>query len=139
MACIIRSRYGHSLALFREQYIYAVLCSGHVRSKVATPDQLLGLFTFTYSMPVRLRLSLHGLRHNRIFHLVAVDIRKRRDAKPIELLGVYDPRLRLGQESKTMHWSVDRIFYWLEKGGAQPSKSVVKLLERVCVPFFLPS
>ncbi|KAF8269331.1 ribosomal protein S16 domain-containing protein [Lactarius quietus] len=81
-------------------------------------------------MPVRLRLSLHGRRNNRIFHLVATDLRKRRDAKPIELLGIYDPRLGLGQEHKTMHWSVERILYWLEKGGAQPSKPVVKLLEK---------
>ncbi|KAI0283366.1 ribosomal protein S16 domain-containing protein [Russula aff. rugulosa BPL654] len=80
-------------------------------------------------MPVRLRLSLHGNRNNRIFHLVAIDARKRRDAKPIELLGVYDPRLRLGQEHKTMRWSAERIMYWLEKGGALPSKPVVKLLE----------
>jgi len=85
-------------------------------------------------MPVRLRLSLHGNRNNRIFHLIAIDARKRRDAKPIELLGVYDPRLRLGQEHKTMHWSVERILYWLEKGGALPSKPVVKLLEWVRQP-----
>ncbi|KAN0134829.1 Ribosomal protein S16 domain containing protein [Lactarius tabidus] len=81
-------------------------------------------------MPVRLRFSLHGRRNNRIFHLVATDLRNRRDAKPIELLGIYDPRLGLGQEHKTMHWSVERILYWLEKGGAQPSKPVVKLLEK---------
>jgi len=87
------------------------------------------------SMPVRLRLSLHGHRNNRIFHLVATDLRKRRDAKPIELLGIYDPRLRLGQEHKTMRWSVERIKYWLEKGGALPSKPVVKLLERVRISF----
>jgi small subunit ribosomal protein S16 len=88
-------------------------------------------------MPVRLRLSLHGNRNDRIFHLVAIDLRKRRDAKPIELLGVYDPRLRLGQEHKTMHWSTERITYWLEKGGALPSKPVVKLLEWVRpFPFF---
>jgi small subunit ribosomal protein S16 len=88
-------------------------------------------------MPVRLRLSLHGNRNNRIFHLVAVDARKRRDAKPIELLGVYDPRLRLGQEHKTMRWSAERIMYWLEKGGALPSKPVVKLLEWVRQTSFL--
>ncbi|KAI0257458.1 ribosomal protein S16 domain-containing protein [Lactifluus subvellereus] len=81
-------------------------------------------------MPVRLRLSLHGNRNNRIFHLVAIDLRKRRDGKPIELLGIYDPRLRLGQEHKTMRWSVDRITFWLEQGGALPSKPVVRLLER---------
>ena len=85
-------------------------------------------------MPVRLRLSLHGNRNNRIFHLVAIDARKRRDAKPIELLGIYNPRLRLGghqEEHKTMQWSVERITYWLQKGGALPSKPVVKLLEWV--------
>ncbi|KAI9512827.1 ribosomal protein S16 domain-containing protein [Russula earlei] len=81
-------------------------------------------------MPVRLRFSLHGNRNSRIFHLVAIDLRKRRDAKPLELLGIYDPRLRQGQEHKTVQWSVDRIRYWLEKGGALPSESVVKLLER---------
>ncbi|KAI0307900.1 ribosomal protein S16 domain-containing protein [Multifurca ochricompacta] len=81
-------------------------------------------------MPVRLRLSMHGNKNNRIFHLVATDLRKRRDAKPIELLGIYDPRVHLGQEHKTMHWSVDRIRYWLEKGAALPSKPVVRLLER---------
>ena len=84
-------------------------------------------------MPVRLRLAMHGQRNNRIFHLVAIDLRKRRDAKPIETLGIYDQRLRLGQKHKTMEWSVDRIKYWLEKGGALPSKSVVKLLEKVSI------
>ena len=82
---------------------------------------------------------MHGRRNNRIFHLVATDLRKRRDAKPIELLGIYDPRLGLGEEHKTMRWNVERIRYWLEKGGAQPSKPVVKLLEKVCgcaVPLF---
>ncbi|KAI0067812.1 ribosomal protein S16 [Artomyces pyxidatus] len=82
-------------------------------------------------MPVRLRLSLHGNKNSRIFHLVAIDLRKRRDAKPIELLGIYNPRLRLGEAHKTMEWSVDRIKYWLETGGATPSKTVVRLLERV--------
>jgi ribosomal protein S16 len=30
-----------------------------------------------------------------------------------------------------MQWSVERITYWLQKGGALPSKPVVKLLEWV--------
>jgi len=81
-------------------------------------------------MPVRLRLSMHGPRHSKIFHLVAVDLRKRRDAKPIELLGVYNPRMPHGSNEKKMEWAVDRIKYWLDAGGASPSKSVVRLLER---------
>lgn len=46
----------------------------------------------------------------------------------MELLGIYDPALKLGDTHKTVKWSVDRIKYWLGV-GALPSKSVVKLLE----------
>ena len=86
------------------------------------------------TMPVRLRMAMHGQRHNRIFHLVAINQRARRDAKPMELLGIYDPAPKLGDTHKTVKWSVDRIKYWLGV-GALPSKSVVKLLE--CVSPFL--
>ncbi|KAF9787245.1 ribosomal protein S16 domain-containing protein [Thelephora terrestris] len=80
-------------------------------------------------MTVRLRLAVHGLRNNRILHLVAVDQRKRRNAKPIELLGIYTPRVEPNSPHKSVEWSVDRIKYWLGV-GAQPSDSVVKLLTK---------
>jgi small subunit ribosomal protein S16 len=54
----------------------------------------------------------------------------------MELLGIYDPTLKLGDTHKTVKWSVDRIKYWLGV-GALPSKSVVKLLE--CVSLSLLS
>ncbi|KAI0361313.1 ribosomal protein S16 [Trametes cingulata] len=79
-------------------------------------------------MAVRLRMAVHGVRNNRIFHLVAVNQRQRRNAKPIELLGVYNPRLKPGETTKTVEWSVQRIKYWL-KVGATPSKTVTKLLQ----------
>lgn len=80
-------------------------------------------------MPMRLRLAVHGTRNDRIFHLVAINQRLRRNGKPTELLGIYDPRLKPGgRDYKTMEWSVGRIRYWLDV-GAIPSKSVVKLLE----------
>ncbi|KAJ6575013.1 ribosomal protein S16 domain-containing protein [Mycena capillaripes] len=79
-------------------------------------------------MPMRLRLALHGRAHRRIFHLVAVNQRARRDAKPAEILGIYNPHVGPGDDHKTIEWSVDRIRYWLHV-GAVPSKSVVKLLE----------
>jgi len=71
---------------------------------------------------------MHGQRHNKIFHLVAIDQRKRRDAKPVELLGIYNPALVPGATHKTVHWSAERIKYWLGVGAA-PSKSAVRLLE----------
>lgn len=81
-------------------------------------------------MPVRLRFALHGTRNNRVFHLVAMNQRQRRNAKPIELLGIYNPRMQPGQEHKTVQWSVGRIRYWLEV-GAVPSKSAERLLRLV--------
>lgn len=81
-------------------------------------------------MPIRIRMAMHGRRHNKIFHLVAIDQRKRRDAKPAELLGIYNPALEPRGTHKTVQWSVDRIKYWLGV-GAIPSKSAVRLLEWV--------
>ena len=83
-------------------------------------------------MPVRIRMSVHGPRNRRIFHINVVEGRKKRDAKPAELLGIYDPHIPVGEKTKTIQWSVDRIRYWLSV-GAQPSTSVVKLLELVRV------
>ncbi|KAH7883496.1 ribosomal protein S16 domain-containing protein [Phlebopus sp. FC_14] len=79
-------------------------------------------------MPVRIRMAMHGRRGNRIFHLVAIDQKKARNAKPLELLGIYDPAPKPGESHKTVKWSVERIKYWLGV-GAMPSKSAVRLLE----------
>ncbi|KAF8078706.1 ribosomal protein S16 [Lyophyllum atratum] len=79
-------------------------------------------------MPIRLRFSLHGTRRNRIFHLIAVEQGARRDAKPTELLGIYNRYAANAEAQKTLEWSVDRIRYWLNV-GAVPTKSVAKLLE----------
>jgi len=78
-------------------------------------------------MVVRLRFALHGRRHRQVFHLVAINSLKARDAKPIETLGIYDPAMTFAKH-KTVEWSVDRIRYWLGV-GALPSKTVVRLLE----------
>ena len=87
-------------------------------------------------MAVRLRFSISGPRHSRIFHLVAVNQHARRGAAPIETLAIYDPQLKSGETHKTVRWSTDRIKYWL-RNGAEPTDSVVKLLTLVspsCVP-----
>ncbi|PAV22372.1 ribosomal S16 [Pyrrhoderma noxium] len=69
---------------------------------------------------------MHGPRNNKFFHIVAINSKQRRDAKPIETLGIYRPKIELGQPTKTVEWSAARIKYWLGV-GAQPSKSAVKL------------
>ncbi|EKM61235.1 uncharacterized protein PHACADRAFT_82680 [Phanerochaete carnosa HHB-10118-sp] len=78
-------------------------------------------------MPVRLRFALHGPRHNRVFHMVAIDSHVRRNARPLETLAIYDPQLKSDEQHKTVKWSSERIKYWLRQ-GAQPSGSVVNLL-----------
>ena len=107
-------------------------------------------------MPIRIRLARHGQRNTPHYHIVAINASKRRDAKPLEKLGEYDPIPRLpstahlpsaskvfgGAEvaipkEKRIEWDVARINYWLGV-GAEPTRSVVKLLERVSlVPFRL--
>jgi small subunit ribosomal protein S16 len=73
---------------------------------------------------------MQGVRNHKFFHLVAIDGRKRRDAAPLELLGVYRPRTDGAHPTKTVQWSVDRIRFWL-RNGAEPSRSAVRLLTLV--------
>ncbi|OSX67349.1 hypothetical protein POSPLADRAFT_1107185, partial [Postia placenta MAD-698-R-SB12] len=83
-------------------------------------------------MAVRLRLAMHGPRHNRVFHIVAIHGTRGRNAKPIETLGKFNPRITPGETTKTVEWSVNRIRYWLGV-GALPSKTVERLLALVSV------
>lgn len=71
--------------------------------------------------------------------MVAVDKLARRNAKPIETLAIFDPRVKQGETQKTVQWSVERIRYWL-KHGAEPTESVIKLLNMVCCnTIYLPA
>ncbi|EAU93206.1 hypothetical protein CC1G_10274 [Coprinopsis cinerea okayama7 len=81
-------------------------------------------------MAIRMRMSVHGRTNYRIFHINVVEGTRKRDAKPTELLGVYDPHVPEGslENVKNVQWSVDRIRYWLSV-GAKPSRPVLKLLE----------
>lgn len=80
-------------------------------------------------MVVRLRLAVHGNRNDRIFHIVALNGRKRRNAKPIETLGMFKARSATGG-FKTVEWNPAGIKRWLDT-GAQPSDRVVRMLEMV--------
>ncbi|WWC85909.1 ribosomal protein S16 [Kwoniella dendrophila CBS 6074] len=106
-------------------------------------------------MPVRIRLARHGYKKNPLYHIVAINSKRPREGKPLETLGIYDPiprfrkDLKLPSEynvflsgepqqeisgeiikkEKEIKWNLERINYWLNV-GAQPTRSVVKLLER---------
>ncbi|WWC66658.1 mitochondrial 37S ribosomal protein bS16m [Kwoniella pini CBS 10737] len=106
-------------------------------------------------MPVRIRLARYGFKKNPLYHIVAINSKRPREGKPLETLGIYDPipRLRKGiiipseanvfdlkgqeqtktkeliKKEKEIKWDINRINYWLSV-GAQPTRTVVKLLER---------
>ncbi|WWD22459.1 ribosomal protein S16 [Kwoniella shandongensis] len=106
-------------------------------------------------MPVRIRLARHGHRKSPVYHIVAINSKRPREGKPLELLGKYDPipRVRIDdpviggggipppaanvfgsdpslvRKEKKIEWNVERIRWWLGV-GAEPTRTVVKLLER---------
>lgn len=73
---------------------------------------------------VRIRLQRHGRNKRPYYHIVAADIRKKRDGGIIEDLGRFNPVIT----PKTVTLNTARIIYWLEN-GAQPSEAVRGLLK----------
>lgn len=77
-------------------------------------------------MSVRIRFARIGRPHAPFFRLVATDRLKARDAKPIEVLGTFNPRA--GKKPETV--KVDRIRYWVSV-GATMSQSVLHTLKNL--------
>lgn len=78
-------------------------------------------------MAVRLRLKRMGRRHGPFYRIAAMDSRKQRDGRVIELLGHFDPVLP--DQSKQIVLNQERIDYWLSV-GALPTDTVKRLIER---------
>ena len=74
-------------------------------------------------MAVRLRLKRTGKKKQPSYRVVAVDSRKPRDGRVLEIIGTYDPR----QEPSAISIINERAVHWL-RHGAQPSETVSKLL-----------
>jgi len=78
-------------------------------------------------MSVRLRLKRTG-RHNRPFYRIgAFHHTTRRDGKPVEDLGWYDPVT--ADTNRRFQLNLERAEYWLAQ-GAQPSETVRSLIKR---------
>ncbi|KAJ1855240.1 37S ribosomal protein S16, mitochondrial [Coemansia sp. RSA 1822] len=80
-------------------------------------------------MAVRIRFARHGLRNRPMFHIVAMNARKKRDGKPLEKLGTYNPHPNFKEGAKHITLDFERTKYWLGV-GAQPTDGVQFLLER---------
>ncbi|CCX08896.1 ribosomal protein S16 domain-containing protein [Pyronema domesticum] len=83
-------------------------------------------------MVVRLRLARFGKRHAPIYNIVVQHARTARNARPIEVIGTYDPIPKPAPEGdgkpiKDIQLDTVRAKYWLGV-GAQPSDPVWRLL-----------
>jgi small subunit ribosomal protein S16 len=75
---------------------------------------------------VRIRLRRVGLKNQPTYRIIAADKEAPRDGRFLEILGFYNPRT----DPSTVEIKEDRLFDWMSK-GAQPSESVVKILNMV--------
>ena len=78
---------------------------------------------------VKIRLMRLGAKRNPHYRIVVVDSRKKRSSDYIESLGYYDPR---GTVETPLKLDGERAKHWLDR-GAQPTETVVKLLEKMDV------
>lgn len=76
-------------------------------------------------MAVKIRLSRTGRTNRPNYRIVAIDEHKKRDGRFIEILGSYDPLVKVGG----LEVKKDRVEYWLSK-GAKPSETVFHLLKK---------
>ena len=76
-------------------------------------------------MPVRIRLSRVGTNNKPFFRVVAASREKPRDGRFLEVLGVYNPKLK----EKKLNLNRERLDYWL-KQGAIPSKIIGQMLKK---------
>ena len=75
-------------------------------------------------MAVRIRLSRVGANKRPSYRVVAIDSRRPRDGRALEILGFYDPLTR----PATVQIDAERFAAWVGK-GALPSDTVAKLLK----------
>lgn len=76
-------------------------------------------------MAVRIRLTRVGATKRPAYRVIAIDKRRSRDGRALEILGFYDPLT----EPATVHLEKERIDAWIGK-GAQPSDMVVRLMKQ---------
>ena len=72
---------------------------------------------------VRLRFQREGKPGQAYYRLVAIDRRAKRNGRPVEVIGFYNPRL----EKDKLTLDEARLKYWHSK-GALPSETVKNLL-----------
>ncbi len=75
---------------------------------------------------VKIRLKRLGAKRRPYYRIVVMDSRTPRDGRAIEEVGFYHP---VEAEDKQVKVDLERVAEWI-KNGAQPTKTVKKLLNR---------
>ena len=78
-------------------------------------------------MAVRIRMKKMGRNHRPFFRVCVMDVRRPRDGKVIEELGIYDPLVKDTDARAILKG--ERIAYWLSV-GALPSDKVAVLIKK---------
>lgn len=76
-------------------------------------------------MAVRIRLTRVGATKRPSYRVIAIDSRRPRDGRALEILGFYDPLT----DPATVQIDGEKLNAWIAK-GAKPSDTVVKLMRQ---------
>ncbi len=76
-------------------------------------------------MAVRIRLTRVGATKRPSYRVVAIDSRRPRDGRALEILGFYNPLT----DPATVQIDADKLNAWIAK-GASPSEAVVRLMRQ---------
>ena len=75
-------------------------------------------------MAVKIRLARHGAKKAPYYRVVVIDFRSRREGRPIEEVGRYNPCV----EPSMIKLDLEKIDKWIAN-GAQPTDTVARLIE----------
>ncbi len=75
-------------------------------------------------MAVKIRLTRTGCKKRPFYHIVAINSETRRDGRPLEFLGYYNPNTN----PATVKLESEKIQKWIDL-GAQPSDTVNSLIK----------
>ncbi len=76
-------------------------------------------------MAMKIRLTRMGSKKRPFYRVVALDSAARRDGRPVEFLGHYNPMV----EPNDIKLDMEKIEKWLAR-GAEPSNTVRSLLKK---------
>ena len=76
-------------------------------------------------MAVRIRLTRVGATKRPSYRVIAIDSRRPRDGRALEILGFYDPLT----DPATVQLDEAKLQAWIDK-GARPSDTVLKLMKQ---------